>query len=181
MVLLAHICHLLCEVTPRVFKSLFILWITGPCSSVRPSLTRAWWLSATGYVADFEPPPGRGGRQWLGSLPRLRRGWHPTQLLTGHPVDSHFGLLFPISFIPWLCNGPKGPKKPYPTQTKPNAHVFRLQGTPSISQLCLEWISFFIYSDVRALLVFIRRHEVWLLLNMYWCMRCERLVAVSLV
>ena len=51
-------------------KSLFILWITGPRSSVRPSLTRAWWLSATGYVAVLEPPPGRGGRQWLRSLPR---------------------------------------------------------------------------------------------------------------
>ena len=55
-------------------KSLFILWITGPRSSVRPSLTRAWWLSATGYVAVFEPPPGRGGRQWLGSLPRHSAG-----------------------------------------------------------------------------------------------------------
>ena len=55
-------------------KSLFILWITGPRSSVRPSLTRAWWLSATGYVAALEPPPGRGGRQWLGSLPRHSAG-----------------------------------------------------------------------------------------------------------
>ena len=57
-----------------MFKSLFILWITGPRSSVRPSLTRAWWLSATGYVAVLEPPPGRGGRQWLGSLPRHSAG-----------------------------------------------------------------------------------------------------------
>ena len=55
-------------------KSLFILWITGPRSSVRPLLTRAWWLSATGYVAVLEPPPGRGGRQWLGSLPRHSAG-----------------------------------------------------------------------------------------------------------
>ena len=55
-------------------KSLFILWITGPCSSVRPSLARAWWLSATGYVAVFEPPPGRGGCQWLGGLPRHSAG-----------------------------------------------------------------------------------------------------------
>ena len=55
-------------------KSLFILWITGPRSSVRPSLTRAWWLSATGYVAVLEPPPGRGGRQWLGSFPRHSAG-----------------------------------------------------------------------------------------------------------
>ena len=58
---------------PRVqvmLNPLFILWNTGPCSSVRPSLTRAWWLSATGYVADIEPPPpppGGGGRQWLGA------------------------------------------------------------------------------------------------------------------
>ena len=58
----------------RVVKSLFILWITVPRSSVRPSLTRAWWLSATGYVAALEPPPGRGGRQWLGSLPRHSAG-----------------------------------------------------------------------------------------------------------
>ena len=57
-----------------VSKSLFILWITVPRSSVRPSLTRAWWLSATGYVAALEPPPGRGGRQWLGSLPRHSAG-----------------------------------------------------------------------------------------------------------
>ena len=55
-------------------KSLFILRITGPCSYVRTSLTRAWWLSATGYVADTEPPPGRGGRQWIGSLPRHSAG-----------------------------------------------------------------------------------------------------------
>ena len=48
-----------------IVKSLFILWITGPRSSVRPSLTRAWWLSATGYVAALELPPGRGDRQWL--------------------------------------------------------------------------------------------------------------------
>ena len=57
-----------------IVKSLFILWITGPRSSVRPSLTRAWWLSATGYVAVLEPPPGRGDRQWLGSLPRYSAG-----------------------------------------------------------------------------------------------------------
>ena len=31
---------------------------------------RAWRLSATGYVAVLEPTHGRGGRQWLGSLPR---------------------------------------------------------------------------------------------------------------
>ena len=55
-------------------QSLFILWITVPRSSVRPSLTRAWWLSATGYVAAIEPPPGRGGRQWLGSLPGIAPG-----------------------------------------------------------------------------------------------------------
>ena len=55
-------------------KSLFILWITVPRSSVRPSLTRAWWLSATGYVAALEPPPGRGGRQWLGSPPGIAPG-----------------------------------------------------------------------------------------------------------
>ena len=53
-----------------ITKSLFILWITGPRSSVRLSLTQAWWLSATGCVAVLEPPPGRGGRQWLGNLPR---------------------------------------------------------------------------------------------------------------
>ena len=55
-------------------KSPFILWISGPRSSVRPSLTRAWWLSATGYVAVLEPPPGRGGRQWLGNLLRHSAG-----------------------------------------------------------------------------------------------------------
>ena len=37
-------------------------------------LTRAWWLSATGYVAALEPPPGRGGRQWLGSPPGTAPG-----------------------------------------------------------------------------------------------------------
>ena len=45
-----------------------------PRSSVRPSLTRAWWLSATEYVAALEPPPGRGGRQWLGNLPQYSAG-----------------------------------------------------------------------------------------------------------
>ena len=35
---------------------------------------RAWRLSVTGYVAVFEPTPGRGGRQWLESLPRHSAG-----------------------------------------------------------------------------------------------------------
>ena len=41
---------------------------------VNPPLTRAWWLSATGYVAVLEPPPRRGGHQWLGNLPRHSAG-----------------------------------------------------------------------------------------------------------
>ena len=56
------------------FKSLFILWITGPRSSVRPSLTRAWWLSATGYVAALEPPPGEVAASGLGASPGIAPG-----------------------------------------------------------------------------------------------------------
>ena len=59
-----------------VVKSLFILWITGPRSSVRPSLTRAWWLSATGYVAVLEPPPAPGevAASGLGASPGIAPG-----------------------------------------------------------------------------------------------------------
>ena len=35
-------------------------------------------------------------------------------------ATSTFGLLKPISFIPWLWNGQVWPKGPYPNQTKPN-------------------------------------------------------------
>ena len=67
--------HWLCSNSRRsVLISLFILPTAGPRSSVRPSLTRAWWLSATGYVADTEPPPGRGDRQWLGAFPGIAPG-----------------------------------------------------------------------------------------------------------
>ena len=37
----------------------------------------------------------------------------PTARL-GHPGDVHSGLLKPISFFPWLHNGPIGPKVSYP-------------------------------------------------------------------
>ena len=41
-------------------KSLFILWLTGPCSSVRPSLTRAWRAAAGHRVCGGAPSPPPG-------------------------------------------------------------------------------------------------------------------------
>ena len=55
-------------------KSLFMLWIADPRSSVRPSLTRAWWLSATGYVAVLEPHPGEVAASGLGASPGIAPG-----------------------------------------------------------------------------------------------------------
>ena len=119
--------------------SLFILWTTGPCSLFRPSSTRSWWLSATGYVADFEPPPGRGGRQsikvsllivgrlyftdigrqWLQGLPRHSAGVdNPYSHCQVTRSRATVGPLFPIFFIPWLCNRLTGPKETYPNQAK---------------------------------------------------------------
>ena len=80
-------------------------------------VSRAWWTSSTGHVAVTEPFPGSGGRDLAGgSLTRHGAGVarpSPTARL-GHPGDVHSGLLKPISFFPWLRNGPIGPKVSYP-------------------------------------------------------------------
>ena len=48
----------------------------------------------------------------------------PPKAMPSHPGKAHFGLLKPISFIPWFRNGPIGPKGLYPNQTKPKSvHV----------------------------------------------------------
>ena len=87
----------------------FILLTAGPPFSVtpwpgHPSLTRTWWLSASGYVS----------RQWLGDLLRHSAG-------VGNPYHCRFGKPSPISFIPRPCNGlanRKGLILTKPNQTK---------------------------------------------------------------
>ena len=67
----------------------------------------------------------------LGAFPGIAPASHTAA--DRSTVDSHFGPLFPISFIPWLCNVPKGSKEPYPNQTNPNVYDF---GSGWISNLC---------------------------------------------
>ena len=72
-----------------------------------------------------EPSPGSGGRPGLRATHAAwRRWWQPPKVSLGHPGDVHFGLLKPISFIPWLRNGQIWPKGPYPNQTKPKSAIF---------------------------------------------------------
>ena len=42
----------------------------------------------------------------------------PLTARPGYLVDVHFDLLKPVSFIPWLCSRPIGPKGPYPNKKK---------------------------------------------------------------
>ena len=67
-----------------------------------------------------EPSPGSGSPPGLRATHAAwRRWWQPQKASLDHPGDVHFGLLKPISFIPWLWNGQVWPKVPYPNQTKP--------------------------------------------------------------
>ena len=66
-----------------------------------------------------EPSPGSGGPPGLRAPHAAwRRWWQPQKPRLDHPGDVHFGLLKPISFIPWLRNGQNWPKGPYPNQKK---------------------------------------------------------------
>ena len=90
-------------------------------------VSRALWTSSTGHVAVSEPSPGGPAvvvATWLESHYRsmaLRVAPYAASL--GHFVDVYFGLLKPISFIQWLCNGPIGPNGSYPSQTKSMINV----------------------------------------------------------
>ena len=65
-------------------------------------VSRVWWTSSTGHVAVTEPSPGSGGQPGLrATRAAWRRWWQPSKASLGHPGDVHFGLLKPISFIPW--------------------------------------------------------------------------------
>ena len=116
------------------FKSLFILWITGPRSSVRLSLTRAWWLSAPGMWRSSSRP-GRGGRQWLGSLPRHSAGVgisHSHCQVTRSTAILAHSIPSPSSHDSAMAR--TGRKSiPYSHQTKKD------YGIPST--VCLPWIS----------------------------------------
>ena len=74
-------------------------------------------------------------RQWWS-----RPGWRattrgmalvvaPPTARLGHWSDVQFGLLKPISFIPWLHNGPIGPKGSYPNRTKPRTRGYDRSGS----------------------------------------------------
>ena len=75
-------------------RSSFILRITYPQSSVTPPLAGPSGRRPPGMWRSPEPPPGSGGRPGL--------NLQPPKASLGHPGDVHFGLLKPISFIPWL-------------------------------------------------------------------------------
>ena len=91
---------------PSNFRSSFILKTTYPQSSVTPPLAGPSGRRLTGHVAVTEPSPGSGGRPGLRDTHAAwRRWWQPPKASLDHPGDVHFGLLKPISFIPWLRNG----------------------------------------------------------------------------
>ena len=103
----------------RAARSSFILRITYPQSSVMPPLAGSSGRRPPGMWRSPEPFTGSGGRPGLTATHAAwRRWWQPPKASLGHPGDVHFGLLKPISFIPWLWNGQVWPKGPYPNQTK---------------------------------------------------------------
>ena len=86
-------------------RSCFILRTTYLQSSVTPTLAGP----------SGRRPPG----MWRSpSRPSAVQWWQPPKASLGHPGDVHFGLLKPISFIPWFRNDQNWPKGPYPNQTK---------------------------------------------------------------
>ena len=100
-------------------RSSFILRITYPQSSVTPPLAGPSGRRPPGMWRSPEPSPGSGGPPGLRATHAAwRRWWQPQKARLDHPGDVHFGLLKPISFIPWLWNGQVWPKGPYPNQTK---------------------------------------------------------------
>ena len=100
-------------------RSSFILRITYPQSSVTPPLAGPSGRRPPGMWRSPEPFPGSGGPPGLRATHAAwRRWWQPHEARLDHPGDVHFGLLKPISFIPWLWNGQVWPKGPYPNQTK---------------------------------------------------------------
>ena len=104
---------------PSAVRSSFILRITYPQSSVTPPLAGPSGRRPPGMWRSPEPSPGSGGPPGLRATHAAwRRWWQPHKARLDHPGDVHFGLLKPISFIPWLWNGQVWPKGPYPNQTK---------------------------------------------------------------
>ena len=107
------------ESSLRTVRSSFILRITYPHSSVTPPLAGPSGRRPPGMWRSPEPSPGSGGPPGLRATHAAwRRWWQPHKARLDHPGDVHFGLLKPISFIPWLWNGQVWPKGPYPNQTK---------------------------------------------------------------
>ena len=105
--------------TKKKYRSSFILRITYHQSSVTPPLAGPSARRPPGMWRSPEPSPGSGGRPGLRATHAAwRRWWQPPKASLGHPGDVHFGLLKPISFIPWSRNGQVWPKGPYPNQTK---------------------------------------------------------------
>ena len=111
---------------PRSLRSSFILRITFPQSSVTPPLAGPSGRRPPGMWRSPEPSPGSGGPPGLRATHAAwRRWWQPQKARLDHPGDVHFGLLKPISFIPWLWNGQVWPKGPYPNRTEKKYRVLR--------------------------------------------------------
>ena len=90
---------------PLTSWSSFILRITHPQSSVTPPLAGPSGRRPPGMWRSPEPSPGSGGPPGLRATHAAwRRWWQPQKARLDHPGDVHFGLLKPISFIPWLWN-----------------------------------------------------------------------------
>ena len=128
---------------------------------------RAWRLSATGYVAVLEPTPGRGGRQWLGSLPRHSAGVGiphsydrvtlPTAILAHIiPSPSSHGSAFArtgrksrthtkpkktmhLGRPRWVPHRPHTKAHTYPTLVPCGAHMGPILVPPGLPQLGPRW------------------------------------------
>ena len=99
-------------------RSSSIIQTTYLRSSVTPTLAGPSGRRPPGTVAVSEPYPGSGGRPgWRATHAAWRRWLHPLKSASATGGDVHFGLLKPLSFIPWLRNGSIGPKASYPNQT----------------------------------------------------------------
>ena len=101
------------------FSCCFILQTTCPRSSVTSTLTGPGGRRPTDMWRSRSRSPAVVVATWLEGYTRGMVAVvalpSPTARL-GHPGDVHSGLLKPISFLPWLRNGPIVPKVSYPNK-----------------------------------------------------------------
>ena len=140
-------------------RSSFILQTTYPRSSVTPALAGC---RPSGMWRSPCRPPAVVVPTWLEGHTRhdadvaLQPVMAPAKVRPGHQGEVHFGLLKPISFIPWFRNGPIGP---YPNQGRiqrggsgARSPSPMTRGAPAPKAKKRQYPSFFANNNQRAAL-----------------------------